>query len=307
MLGFLLLVFTARIIKSVSYYFAEDHSISPLVENIGYAANLAIFPLLWFYLHLFMVKDRDFRWLKGGIHLLPSILVLFFSPALGPDFWLKQNGYTFSLIIMGAYIPFCLHIVKKNLQSISFIRQKWIISLTAGVTLVWLAYAANFFSGLVSYITGPVIFSFVIYYMSYMGLKHNSIFHQEDRYKNSSFTAMEIDQCFEKLDKLMETGMPYRDVKLTLPNLAKQLMVSPNLLSQTINQRTKMNFPDFINSYRVRYALELLNSPAHCTHKISAIAYDTGFNTLSAFNTAFRKFTQMTPSGFRKRSVQVKP
>ncbi|MGK2862789.1 MAG: helix-turn-helix domain-containing protein, partial [Chitinophagaceae bacterium] len=130
---------------------------------------------------------------------------------------------------------------------------------------------------------------------------------QEDRYKNSSFTATEIEQCYKNLEKLMEMSMPYKDVKLSLPNLAKQLKVSPNLLSQTINQRTKMNFPDFINSYRIRFARELLNSPAYSTHKISAIAFETGFNTLSAFNTAFRKFTLMTPSGFRKKSVYAKP
>ncbi len=90
---------------------------------------------------------------------------------------------------------------------------------------------------------------------------------------------------------------------LTLPKLAKHMLISSNLLSQAINEKAKQNFPDFINSYRINEAKKILSSPDSANQKISSIAFDTGFNTLSAFNNAFKKFTSITPSEYRKSSV----
>jgi AraC-like DNA-binding protein len=36
--------------------------------------------------------------------------------------------------------------------------------------------------------------------------------------------------------------------------------------------------------------------------KIAAIAFETGFNSLSAFNASFKKIATMTPSEFRRRT-----
>ena len=35
--------------------------------------------------------------------------------------------------------------------------------------------------------------------------------------------------------------------------------------------------------------------------KIASIAYDTGFSSLSSFNSAFKKFEGKTPSSIRKK------
>ena len=302
-LALLLLAFSIRIAKSVSYYFTEGHSIPQLFENIGYAAHVAIAPLFWIYLNTFLKKDYRFAWLKDGIHLLPSILILLLSPFLNSHFWLKQNGYTFSLIFMGAYLPFCILFLYKNFSSINKTQKNWLLSITTGVSLVWAAYFSNYLLGIVSYITAPVIFSFVMYYMSYLGLKQNNVLLQEIKYKNSVFSIEEIEQCFAKLQQLMVRENLYRDTMLTLPKLAKHMLISSNLLSQAINEKAKQNFPDFINSYRINEAKKILSSPDSANQKISSIAFDTGFNTLSAFNNAFKKFTSITPSEYRKSSV----
>jgi len=42
----------------------------------------------------------------------------------------------------------------------------------------------------------------------------------------------------------------------------------------------------------------MLNDPDMKNLTVASIAYDSGFNTLSAFNTAFKKFTGLTPSNF---------
>jgi len=64
------------------------------------------------------------------------------------------------------------------------------------------------------------------------------------------------------------------------------------------------SFYDYINHYRVEEARQLLIDPGKAGYKISSIAYDAGFNSVSTFNEVFRKFTGLTPSQFRKKPSQ---
>jgi AraC-like DNA-binding protein len=71
------------------------------------------------------------------------------------------------------------------------------------------------------------------------------------------------------------------------------------VLSQVINDLLNYNFNDLINSYRVEEAKKMLKDEGMSNFTIASIAYECGFNTLSAFNVAFKKFTGLTPSQFR--------
>lgn len=300
LLAFLLLAFAIRMTKSVTYYFAEGHHVPRLLQNIGYAANLAILPLLWLYLNAFLRDDYKFTWKKEGIHLLPPLVTILLSPILTPYFWMNQHGYSLSLLTTGIYVPFCFYLVCKHFSTASSCNKVWALCLAVGVTAVWAGYTANFIFHIVSYITAPVIFSVVVYFMTYLGLTQNNIFLKEQKYINSTIPEMEIERCFEKLRQVMTESEPFKDTSLTLPKLAKQLGISAHMLSETINKKAGQNFSDFINSYRIRNAEILLKSKESRHQKIAAIAFETGFNSLSAFNAAFKKVTKVTPSEYRR-------
>jgi AraC-like DNA-binding protein len=100
----------------------------------------------------------------------------------------------------------------------------------------------------------------------------------------------------------METEKPYTDGDLTLQKLARKLLISPHHLSQTLNERLRQNFFDFVNSYRIEEAKRRLVDPAKKHYSILGIAEEVGFNSKSAFNVAFKKHANMTPSEFRKVS-----
>jgi AraC-like DNA-binding protein len=304
-LASLLLAFAIRVTKSVTYYFAEDHEVPRLLQNIGYAANLAILPLLWLYLNAFFRDEYKFNWKKDGIHLLPPAVAILLSPILTPYFWMNQHGYTISLLVMGTYVPFCFYLVYKHFSTANSTHRIWALCLAVGVTAVWAGYTANFIFHIVSYITGPVIFSFVAYLMTYLGLKQSNIFLKEQKYINSTIPSAEIERCFEKIGHVMIELEPFKDTSLTLSKLAKQLGVSPHMLSETINKKAGQNFPDFINGYRIRNAQALLFKKENSHQKIAAIAFETGFNSLSAFNAAFKKVTKMTPSEYRKTANPI--
>jgi AraC-like DNA-binding protein len=55
--------------------------------------------------------------------------------------------------------------------------------------------------------------------------------------------------------------------------------------------------------YRVEEAKRMLVDPTRKHHSILAISEEIGFNSKSAFNAAFKKHTDMTPSEFRRVST----
>jgi AraC-like DNA-binding protein len=303
LLASLLIAFAIRIFKSMVYFFAEGHEVPDVVMNFGFGANLAIFPLLLLYLRSFFDHQYRFDWRKHSFHFVPSFVVVVLSGIIPSYFWMQQNGYAISLWSAALYLPFCIYTIYKNVKNINGPQRVWVIGITLGVTLVWTGYLANFIFGLVSYITAPVSFSFVIYFLTFVALRKSDIFVQKERYQNSAYSDHQIDKCFEEWQALVEASKPYRDASLTLPKAAEFLQVAPNLLSETINKRMKLTFPDYINSLRIRDARLLLKDPAYQNKKIAVIAYETGFNSLSVFNAAFRRHTDTTPSAYRKGSL----
>jgi AraC-like DNA-binding protein len=91
---------------------------------------------------------------------------------------------------------------------------------------------------------------------------------------------------------------------LTLKKLSERLMIHYNHLSQIVNEKLQHSFNDFINKYRIEEACKKLLDPVEGKKTVLEIAYDTGFYSKSVFNTAFKKFTGMTPSQFKKKHQQ---
>ena len=100
----------------------------------------------------------------------------------------------------------------------------------------------------------------------------------------------------------MSEKKPYLENELTLAKLAEMLSVPQHHLSQILNEKLNQNFFDFVNNYRIQEAKKLLVSPDGGLLTILAIAEEVGFNSKSAFNNAFKKVTNTTPSEFRKNN-----
>jgi AraC-like DNA-binding protein len=117
------------------------------------------------------------------------------------------------------------------------------------------------------------------------------------KYGKSALSPELGNALMDELRQLMRHEQLWLDNRLTLPQLAERLGVSANYLSQAINERGEQNFFDFINSYRVRESQRLLL--AQPNESVLNIALAAGFNSKSAFYTAFRKHTGQTPTNFR--------
>ncbi len=95
---------------------------------------------------------------------------------------------------------------------------------------------------------------------------------------------------------------PYLDPSLSLRSLAEQTEIHPNQLSWLLNVKFGKNFNDFINHYRVETFKELARDPKNGHLTLMALAYDSGFNSKTVFNTYFKKETGLTPKEFAKGS-----
>ncbi len=124
------------------------------------------------------------------------------------------------------------------------------------------------------------------------------------RYSSSALSEEKAREINQKLIATLNREKWYLEPDINLHKLSDIIGVKPNYLSQVINQFHGQNFYEFINSYRIEEAKRLL---VETTLKIEAVAYDSGFNSLSTFHTAFKKNVGMPPSKYRKKSNNIKP
>ena len=104
-----------------------------------------------------------------------------------------------------------------------------------------------------------------------------------------------------KLNELMNVQKIYLENELDLPAVAAKLGVSIHDASYLINKIAGDKFYNFINHYRIEEAKRLLTSAEAKNLNMLGIAFESGFNSKTAFNTAFKKWVGVSPSEYVKR------
>jgi YesN/AraC family two-component response regulator len=120
------------------------------------------------------------------------------------------------------------------------------------------------------------------------------------KYQKSPLKAGEMNAYLQKLETYLQEEQPYLEPDLNLRQLADRINLHPNYLSQLLNERRGQNFNEYINSYRLETFKEKVADPANRNLTILALAYDSGFNSKTVFNTFFKKSMGMTPKQYWK-------
>lgn len=103
-----------------------------------------------------------------------------------------------------------------------------------------------------------------------------------------------------KLKHYMTEEKPFLNPSLTIQDVSNGIKIPVRDLSLLINHKLEQHFYDFINGYRIEYALDILKDVTKSKVTILEILYEVGFNSKSSFNTAFKKHTGNTPTHYRK-------
>ena len=121
------------------------------------------------------------------------------------------------------------------------------------------------------------------------------------KYRNNHIAEDLSSDIRERLLTLMKVEKPHLRSDLRLDDLARLLKVSRHHASQVINQHFRQNFNDFINSYRIDAAVQLLRDE-HVVFSMKEIAYKVGFNNYVSFYKAFKKITGQLPKDFKNQA-----
>jgi adenylate cyclase len=117
-------------------------------------------------------------------------------------------------------------------------------------------------------------------------------------------SVAEIDMVLEIFKKGMKEEKWFQNPSLSLRELAENVNISSNKLSWLLNERIGQNFNEYINSLRLENFKEKALNPANSHFTLLGLAYESGFNSKSVFNTFFKKTEGMTPKAW-VRSNQI--
>lgn len=118
--------------------------------------------------------------------------------------------------------------------------------------------------------------------------------------KKALLEQSDIEIFRNQLLQYMEKEAPYINPDLSLRSLAALIDMRPNQLSWLLNASIGKNFNEFINHYRIETFKNLAKDSANANITVLGLAYDSGFNSKTVFNTYFKKETGLTPKQFLK-------
>jgi adenylate cyclase len=132
-----------------------------------------------------------------------------------------------------------------------------------------------------------------------------SAFQEPKSVKKDLIRAEEVEGFLTKLYHSLEKDALFLDSNLSLKTLAARLRLHPNQLSWLINEKTGQNFNRFINSYRVKAFQEKALDPNFSHLSLLGIAFESGFNSKTVFNTYFKQEVGMTPRAWVEKSSKL--
>ena len=213
--------------------------------------------------------------------------------------------------------------LKQNFSAIQKRDLHWVVWLTMtiiGLIIVWLpgAYGIGMWPWLLLCARLGVLF-----FVGWYGLKQTHVFvpqlndsltkaqhlesscrHRRDssthKYRRSGMNPLITQKIKQGLAIRINEHKDFLENDLKLVDLAENIGTSPQLLSQYLNEELKSNFFQYINLLRVKEARRLLLSADTINESIIDIALRAGFNSKSTFNAAFKKYTGVSPSVWRK-------
>ena len=126
------------------------------------------------------------------------------------------------------------------------------------------------------------------------------IISEEKNNDQKTTNEKEYNQELIKLKHYMAEEKPFLNPSLTIQDVSAAIQIPVRDLSLLINHKLEQHFYDFVNTYRIENAMNILKDVTKSKVTILEILYDVGFNSKSSFNTAFKKHTGNTPTTYRK-------
>lgn len=291
------------------------HSVQLLPFLLGLIVTALIMSLPVETRHIIFSEDSD---VDSGFPLI-VVVTIFLAMLL----WAIQSGYYVIRIIIR------LSKYRKKLKDLFASNEQrelgwlgWVLLITAGT---WFFSFASLMSTLIhenplfGYRFGFTLLLILVWTLAYWGLRQKPGFEGryiskepnssesidseilvDKKYQRSALSDDQAQRIAEKINATMKQDQLHLDSSLSLHKLARHVAISPNYISQTLNETMGTNFFDFVNKWRIETAKPKIIANEDT---VLNIALEVGFNARSSFYKVFKKETGKTPTEFRKAHV----
>ena len=128
----------------------------------------------------------------------------------------------------------------------------------------------------------------------------NKLCDTNQRQNNEATPVMPDSELINRISRLMEEQKLYLNSELKLGDVATALNTNRNAISSIINTQCDCSFTQFVNTYRINYAKELIRRQPDI--KISEVWTASGFTTESSFFRTFKSIVGMPPSEWKQKN-----
>lgn len=159
---------------------------------------------------------------------------------------------------------------------------------------------SGLFSGMASLIA--LSRSYILFYNQQNETRSDAVYPPALKYQKALLPEERVMSLGQKLAAYFSNDMPYLEPDFSLNDAARQIDCSPVQTSQIINRYFGKSFVQLCQDLRIQTAQELLRTRPE-SFSILDIALESGFNSKSVFNAAFKKQVGETPSSWRAREA----
>ena len=297
-----------------------------LLHNEYFTENLfVVLPLCFlayavpysFWLYSKATFDDNFRWQLWMLWVLIAIEAIQFSLNFGWSYFSDNGQKLFALfcqcISFLCVILAIVEAVRGRDADLILLRLRFrslFIFLSAAAIVITLLLEFTFterpFPPIVELLQKSSI-AVLVFYFTFSRLAFKSGFFKAPEVEVEKVNPPKLDKAIvRQLLHTIEVEKIYRTEGLTIRALAHQMNIKEYKLRQTINQHLGFkNFNEFLHSYRIQEACDLLVDPAKQDMTILEITYQLGYQSLAPFNKAFKQNTGLTPTEFRRAKVNA--
>ena len=279
--------------------------------------HLLPFILYTVYNILYMAEPVQFKYAGYVNSYFPNARMALPLPPFNPDpLYLRKHLFELIFLSLITYYTLSFILVLK-----AFRKERVSLSIKHYKNLTWLR---NFMTALFGFIvlstivkfifgrdTGDYLitsfFSLIIYGTSANVIRTSLFFTQNlqqygegtKKYAKSSLSEEDKVEILKKIQVGMENEKYYRSNIVSQSQLSKKLLIPTHHISQVVNEKLGQTFFEFIATYRIREAEQILSDPGKKELTVDEIAEHIGYSSKSAFNKTFKKMTGKTPSEYR--------
>jgi AraC-like DNA-binding protein len=303
--------------------------VNPLILLLG--------PFVYFYVKALTSVDWKYS-VRLVVHFIPTAAYyVFFLPfyflheqekfrlisdaIVNHKFIIPRTFYIIAIIQILIYLIYSIRIllehstyIKNHFSFTEHVNLNWLKRLLIIFILLWLAFALRSLYPIKMIWEFSAILSVLsMYVVGYFGYNQPAIFEEPmidsmsksdkkeiKKYASSPLTEKEITEYLNKILVLMKDEKMFLKNDLKIGEVAAKVNVPLHYVSQIINEKLGKNFYDFINEFRVDEAKKRLADTTYNYLTILAIGFDSGFNSKTAFYSAFKKISGMNPSEYKK-------